>query len=157
MRYLCIDLGGKRTGLAVGDDETGVVCPLQVVEAAPGPALLGLLDRVIRDQAPDALVVGLPLNMDGTEGPAAKGARDFARQIADRCGRTIHWQDERLTSDAAEEHLDGSGRTHKQKKQIRDALAAAEILRDFLRRSDEATKRRSDEGQEDSGSHFPRK
>jgi putative Holliday junction resolvase len=73
--------------------------------------------------------------MDGTEGPAARSARDFARQIAERSGRPIHWQDERLTSDAAEDHLDGSGRTHKQKKQIRDALAAAEILRDFLARA----------------------
>src|SRR5262245_34402408 len=45
MRYLCIDLGGKRTGLAAGDDETGVVCPVGIIEAAPGPALLGAIDQ----------------------------------------------------------------------------------------------------------------
>lgn len=133
MRYLCIDLGGRRTGLAVGDDETRVVCPLDVVEAAPGPALLGAIDRAIRDQAPGALVVGLPLNMDGTEGPPAKQVRDFGRQVHDRSGLPVHFQDERLTSEAAEAHLDGSGRTHREKKRLRDALAAAEILRDYLR------------------------
>lgn len=133
MRYLAIDLGGKRTGLASGDDLTGIVQPLKVIEAAPGDHLLRLLRREIEDHAPDAVVVGLPLNMDGTEGPSAKAVRAFAARIGVESGIEIRFQDERLTSFAAEGHLDRSGRTHREKKEIRDALAAAEILRDHLR------------------------
>ena len=133
MRYLAIDLGGKRTGLASGDDLTGIVQPLKVLEAAPGDHLLRLLRREIDDHAPDAVVVGLPLNMDGTEGPSAAAVRSFADRIAAACGVAVTFQDERLTSFAAEGHLDRSGRTHREKKEIRDALAAAEILRDHLR------------------------
>ena len=133
MRYLAIDLGGKRTGLASGDDVTGIVQPLTVVEAAPGDHLLRLLQREIDRYGPDAIVVGLPLNMDGTEGPSAAAVRAFAARVGAACGVDVRFQDERLTSFAAEGHLDRSGRTHREKKEIRDALAAAEILRDHLR------------------------
>ena len=132
MRYICIDLGAKRTGLAAGDDETGVVCPVKTLQIAAGPALLRAVAAAIEELGPDAIVLGLPLNMDGTEGPAARRVREFARQLGERNGLPLHYQDERLTSDAAEKHLDASGRTHRQKRRIRDALAAAEILRDFL-------------------------
>ncbi|MHC4768919.1 MAG: Holliday junction resolvase RuvX, partial [Planctomycetota bacterium] len=76
-----------------------------------------------------------PLNMDGTEGPRAKRVRDLGRQLGQRTDRPIHYQDERLTSFAADAQMAGSGRTHREKKELRDALAAAEILRDFLQAS----------------------
>ena len=133
MRYLAIDLGGKRTGIASGDDLTGIVQPLKVIEAAPGDHLVRLLQREIEDHAPDAIVIGLPLNMDGTEGPSAVAVRAFAARIGETCRVAVRFQDERLTSFAAERHLDRSGRTHREKREIRDALAAAEILRDHLR------------------------
>ena len=103
MRYLCIDLGDKRTGIAMGDDETKLVSPIQVI----------VMPR-------------------GTEGPAAKSVRDFGEQLATGTNLPIHFQDERLTSYAADQRMAQTGRTHKQKKELRDALAAAEILRDFL-------------------------
>jgi putative Holliday junction resolvase len=133
VRYLAIDLGGKRTGIASGDDLTGIVQPLKVIEAAPGDHLVRLLQREIEDHAPDAIVIGLPLNMDGTEGPSAVAVRAFAARIGETCRVAVRFQDERLTSFAAERHLDRSGRTHREKREIRDALAAAEILRDHLR------------------------
>ena len=132
MRYLAIDLGGKRTGLAVGDDETGVVSPMRVVALPRGEALLAAIGAAIEAHGPDALVLGLPLNMDGTEGAAAKAARDFGKTLGERTGRPVHYQDERLTSFAADQQMARSGKTHKQKKRIRDPLAAAEILRDYL-------------------------
>jgi putative Holliday junction resolvase len=135
MRYLCLDLGDKRTGLATGDDETGVVAPAGGLAAPPGGDLVAAVLRVIEVHDPDAIVLGLPLNMDGTEGPRAGQVRDFGRQLGQRIDRPIHYQDERLTSHAAEQQLAGSGRTHQQKKELRDTLAAAEILRDFLRAS----------------------
>lgn len=135
MRYLAIDLGDKRTGLAVGDVETGFITPLEVIQrsrTSQHAELLRAIHSAIDEHGPDGLVIGLPLNMDGTEGDRAKIVRDFAVDLVQSTGLTVHFQDERLTSFAAEKHLDRSGRTHKQKKHLRDALAAAEILRDFL-------------------------
>lgn len=140
MRYIAIDLGDARTGLAVGDAITRVVSPLEVVECPTamcgGEALLDLIDaainRAVSRQASCELVVGLPYNMDGTEGPRAGIVRKFADRIAARTGRKVHLQDERLTSSEADWAMSRSGWSHKQKKERRDALAAAAILRDFL-------------------------
>ena len=67
-KRLAIDLGDKRTGLAIGDDETSLVTPYEVVETPRGPALLDALAKHVEETAPDALVIGLPLNMDDTDG-----------------------------------------------------------------------------------------
>lgn len=132
MRYLAIDLGDKRTGLALGDDVTRLVSPVKVLDVPRGPLLLDALAKAVDEQRPDAVVIGLPINMDGTEGPAAKSTREFAGQIQSHIQLEVHFQDERLTSYAAEQHLNQSGRTRKEKKQLRDALAACEVLKDFL-------------------------
>ena len=144
MRYMAIDLGDKRTGIAAGDDETRLVCPWEVIgvriahragegwgdpgggggEEPPGPP--------IRGGAGAEIVIGLPLNMDGSEGPKALQAREFGARIARRTGRVVRFQDERLTSVDADWAMARSGMTRKQKKGRRDALAAAAILRDFL-------------------------
>jgi putative Holliday junction resolvase len=132
MRYLAIDLGEKRTGLAIGDDQVKLISPIEVIVQPRGEPLLAALMKSIQQQEPDALVIGLPINMDGTEGPAAKSVREFGEMLRSRSGRPVHYQDERLTSYAADQQMNQTGRTHKQKKQLRDALAAAEILRDFF-------------------------
>lgn len=132
MRFLAIDLGNKRTGIAAGDDVTSLISPVEVIEMPLGDELRNALVKTIDRHAPDAVVIGLPLNMDGTEGPQAKAIRVFGDTLAERIEQSVHYQDERLTSHAAEQHLNRSGRTHGQKKKLRDALAAAEILRDFL-------------------------
>ncbi len=133
MRYLAIDLGDKRTGIAVGDDETGLVSPVATLPIVAGPALLRALLDEIEKHAPDALVLGLPLSMDGSEGPRARQTRAFGLQLEGATERPLFYQDERLSSYAADKRLAGSGRTHKQKKKARDALAAVEILEDFMR------------------------
>ncbi len=137
MRYLALDLGDKRTGLAVGDDEVRLASPLKTIERpiAPGEQLLDEVARAVDDHKPDAIVLGLPLNMDDTEGPRAKIVRSFAAKLAARTGLAVHFQDERLTSDAADWDMAQSGLTRGQKKQRRDGLAAAAILRDFLARA----------------------
>lgn len=132
VRYLSIDLGGKRTGLAVGDDSTGIVTPLEVVTTAKPEPRLREIQRVIDQQGPDAMVIGLPLNMDGSEGPAAAAARAFGDTLRDRTGIDVRFHDERLTSHAADQAMARTGLTHGGKKARRDALAAAVILRDFL-------------------------
>ncbi len=132
MRYLCIDVGDKRTGLAVGDNELYLAHPVCVLEIPIGQALVDAIVNAIDEHGVDELVVGLPLHMDGTEGQRVQITKAFADQLTDTVDININFQDERLTSAAAEELLSGSGKTHKQKKQVRDALAAAEILKDFL-------------------------
>ncbi len=132
MRFLCIDLGDKRTGLAVGDDELNMAHPVCVLEIPIGIPLVDAIVEAIGKHAADELVIGLPLHMDGTEGQPVQIAKPFADQITNAVAISIHFQDERLTSATAEELLSGSGKTHKQKKQSRDAIAAAEILKDFL-------------------------
>ena len=134
MRYLAIDLGDKRTGVACGDDILRLPSPIEVIEASTREVLLSRLDKVVREYGPDALIVGLPMNMDGTEGTRATLAREFADQCAARFALKAIMQDERLTSFAAEAHLDRSGKTHGQKKRMRDALAACEVLKDFFGR-----------------------
>ncbi len=138
MRYLCIDLGDKRTGLAVGDDITGLATAVGVLEVPrerdAGRALLSAIARAIDEHLGprDQLVLGFPLNMDDTEGPRAKMVRGFAAQLGEQTDRQVHLHDERLSSVQADWEMGRTGLTHKQKKHKRDALAAAAILRDFL-------------------------
>lgn len=137
MRYLAIDLGERRTGLAVGDDQTGLAEPYRVVEvrrkgAQTPDQLVRALREAIDDHGAGALVVGLPLNMDGAEGPGARAARAAGAALGEALALPVHYQDERLTSADADWSMAQSGMTHKQKKSLRDALAAAAILRDFL-------------------------
>jgi len=132
MRYLAIDFGDKRTGLAVGDDVTRIAGPVDVIETGTADQCLSRLGDAVDRHGVDALVVGLPLNMDGTEGAAARKCRELAQQLAQQCSLPVHLVDERLSSDHAEGKLDRTGLTHGQKKSRRDALAAATILQDFL-------------------------
>ena len=130
-RYLAVDLGGKRTGLAVGDDLTRIATPVDVIEIPPGPRLIDAILRAIAEHGPDAIVIGLPLNMDGSEGDAAKQVRAFGATLADATSLPIEFHDERLTSRAAELDLAGLY-TRKGKKRRLDAVAAARILSGFL-------------------------
>lgn len=132
MRYLAIDVGERRTGLAVGDDETGLASPAEVVASRTAAQRLSMLVAAIGRYEPDALVVGLPLNMDGSEGPAAASVRGLGAALAEAVGLRVYFQDERLSSASADEVMAGSGLTRGQKKARRDALAAAAILRSFL-------------------------
>lgn len=131
MRYLAIDLGDVRTGIASGDDVLRLATPVKVIEAS-GDALMRALDSVIGEHGPDALVIGLPLHMDGRESPRSAAVRAFGAAAGARWSLPVHFQDERLTSFDADQRMARSGRTHAQKKAIRDALAACALLEDFL-------------------------
>lgn len=136
-RPLGVDLGDKRTGLAVGDRETGIVSPVGLIEkpmqgSDGGAALRTEILSAAQAYDADALVLGLPLNMDDTEGPRAKLVRAFGDALAKETELAIEYFDERLTSIDADWAMAGSGMTHKQKKQRRDALAAAAMLRGYM-------------------------
>lgn len=133
MRYLCFDIGDKRTGIAAGDDSLRLAGPLAVIHSTTPENLITQLLTLIKREGVTALVIGLPLNMDDSEGPQAKKVRDLGNELAERLTScTIHYHDERLTSFAADEKMARTGLTHAQKKARRDALAATAILQDFL-------------------------
>ena len=133
MRVLAIDLGEKRTGLAIGDEATGTAMPVTVLEVTKGPALVQAIMATIQEHGPDRLVVGLPLNMDGTEGDQARACRAFGADLEAASGLPLAYQDERLSSDEADRRMARSGRTHGEKKRLRDALAACVVLEDHFR------------------------
>jgi len=130
MRYLAIDHGDRRTGLAVCDATQTIVSPLTVL--ATDGALVDRIAAVVAEEGIQAIVVGLPLNMDDTEGHQAKKVRRFAAALAERLRLPIHFQDERLTSFDAADRLTPLSLTRKRKKKRLDAVAAAAILEQFL-------------------------
>jgi putative Holliday junction resolvase len=130
MRFLCIDLGDKRTGLAVCDSDEIIASPLEVVEGVKD--LIGHIAATIKQYDIEAVVLGLPLNMDGSETNRAAIVRRFAEKIADQIEIQIFFQDERLSSFSATDKLSRTGLTHKKKKNRIDAIAAAEILKEFI-------------------------
>lgn len=132
MRYLAIDLGDKRTGVALGDDLTGIVSPHEVINTSSEAERFNRLKALIEWEGPGALVVGWPLNMDGSVGPNALKCKAFADKLGQASRLPVHLHDERLSSAAADEQMAMTGLTHKQKKARRDALAAANILRGFF-------------------------
>ena len=132
MRYLAIDLGEKRTGVALGDDLTGIVSPHEVITTSSEAERFTRLKALIEWEGPGALVVGWPLNMDGSVGPAAQKCKAFADKLGEATRLPVHLHDERLSSAVADEQMAMSGLTHKQKKARRDALAAANILRGYF-------------------------
>ena len=136
MRYLAIDLGDKRTGLATGDDVTRIATPAGIIETSKPQLRLSMIERAVKQEQPGALVVGLPLNMDGSEGPAAKKSRQLAGELAAHTGLPVHLADERLTSEAADQILRETGMTRKARKSRQDAVAAAAILNRFFYRND---------------------
>ena len=130
MRYLAIDYGMKRTGLAVCDAQETMAFPLAVIEGQKN--LVERIEHVVTSEHIDAIVLGLPLNMDGSQGPQARQVLAFAERLKQRVGVAVHFQDERLSSFGAEERLQATGLSKAKQRQRLDAVAAAEILQAFL-------------------------
>ena len=132
-RYLGIDYGQKRIGLAVGDDLTRLASPIAVID---GPAELKAqvaeVLRVAEPYAIDAVVVGLPMNMNGTEGSQARHTRHFGAELTSASGKPVDYFDERLSSRAADALLQPIELTRGQRKRRHDAVAAQVILQAFL-------------------------
>ncbi|MBN2511818.1 MAG: 6-phosphogluconolactonase [Sedimentisphaerales bacterium] len=130
MRYLAIDLGQKRVGLAISDAGQSMAFPLVVLEAGPG--LISRIAEIVRSEKAGFIVIGLPLNMDGSEGPRAKASREFAVQLTKAVSVPITLFDERLSSAEADWKLAGSDLTRDDRKKRQDAIAAAVFLQAFL-------------------------
>jgi putative Holliday junction resolvase len=132
MTIAALDLGRRRIGVAVTDAASMGAYPVGIVERRALKKDLEAIAAMLRDRRVSTIVVGLPLNMDGSEGPATVSARKFAASIADALGVTVEMFDERLTSFEARERLaDMPARKGARKRGI-DALAAVVILEGWM-------------------------
>ena len=137
-RALGLDPGKRRIGIAVSDPSRTIASPLRFIDTKVAD-----VEHVLRDICTEyevtVVVVGLPLNLDGSEGASAKAARDFAEVVHEATGLDVELQDERFTSVTAEAALIEGGVTRKSRKEKRDQVAAAVMLQSFLdRRSHDA-------------------
>ncbi len=130
MRYLAIDYGTKRTGLAICDAAEIIASPLAIIQGQK--ELLKKIAEVVKAENVEAVVLGLPLNMNGSKGFQTKLVLRFAEQLKEHLNVPIHFQDERLSSFSAEEKLASAEFTRGKRRKRLDAIAAAEILEAFL-------------------------
>ncbi len=132
-RLLGVDYGRKRIGLAICDPACSIASPLTTIDASGGDeAAARKIQQAMADFQPVAIVLGLPLNMDGTEGPQAQVTRRFGRTLATLTRLPLYLWDERLSSAAAEDALRDSDLSRKKRRARIDRIAAQMILQGFL-------------------------
>jgi putative holliday junction resolvase len=129
-----LDVGSKTIGIAVSDRNRQIASPRETIRRTKfAPDAARLLDIARQDHAA-GIVVGLPINMDGSEGPRAQSTRAFARNLAHLTELPIAFWDERLSSAAVERMLIEADRSRARRAEIVDKLAAAYILQGALDR-----------------------
>ena len=134
-RVIGLDFGSRRIGVAVSDELRLTAQGLENVRARPEEKAVEVLKRLVREYNAVEIVIGLPLNMDGTSGPGAEAARGFAARLGAELSVKVHLSDERLTTAMAEKALLEANLSREKRKKLRDRLAAVLILQNFLDRS----------------------
>ena len=130
--YIGFDFGYKRIGVAVGQKLTGSASPLATLEAKLGIPNWDVVQKLLNQWHPRALVVGLPTCIDGTEQYTTAASRGFARQLRKRFALTVYLVDERLSTVEARAHLFAEGGYRKIKTSEVDSIAACVILEQWL-------------------------
>ena len=134
-KLLGLDHGDKRFGIALSDAGKVIATPRLVVEGED--ALWQTLDSLMSEEDIEAVVIGLPLNMDGSEGPRARKVIEFSRVLEEKTGLPVHFQDERLSSFEAESALSEAGVHGSRRKSRVDMVAAQIILQGYLNQINE--------------------
>ena len=132
MRLLGLDLGSKRIGVAVSDEMGWTAQGLCVLNRHGGKRDLENIARLVQEQQSQAVVLGLPLNMDGSEGDQARRAREFGEKLKEHIKLPVHLWDERLTTWEAEGILKEAGVKGPKRKLVVDKVAATLILKSYL-------------------------
>ena len=133
-RLLGLDLGTKTIGMALSDVTRSVATPLRTLKRGKFTADAKELADVIEQNQVGALVIGMPFNLDGTEGPRAQSTRAFARNLGQHIQVPIVFWDERLSTAAVERHLIEADASRKRRAEVIDRMAAAYILQGALER-----------------------
>lgn len=137
--YVAVDLGRARVGVAAGDDDSGVVTPLAVLDGRDRRALIDALERLAAERDAE-FVVGLPLRLDGSAQRLTRDARAFAATLQRATGRAVHLQDETLSTVEAAHLSRDAGRRARTPV---DDLAAQVLLQSFLAARAQATSKKA--------------
>lgn len=132
MKYLALDYGLKRTGVAVTDAGGRMAFPRHTLVLKTRDAFFAELVALITREEAEAIVLGLPLLLDGQETLITRQVRNFAARLARRVKLPIYWMQEILSSHEAEEDLRAAGRSGKELSAVVDQQAAVRILESFL-------------------------
>jgi putative Holliday junction resolvase len=133
-RLIGFDLGEKTIGLALSDTSRSIATPMETLARGKFSTDAVKIEKIIAEHSVGGLVIGLPLNMDGSDGPSAQSARAFARNFAARSDILIVLQDERLSTAAVTRTLIDADASRKRRSEVVDKMAAAYILQGALDR-----------------------
>ena len=132
MRVLALDLGERRIGVAATDPSGVLAQPLTVIQRTSRPQDIARLAEIAAARGTNKIVIGLPLNMNGSVGPSARASRRFAGAVRESTDLEVELWDERLTTASAEQMLIAADRSRARRRELRDAVAAALILDSYL-------------------------
>lgn len=130
--FLACDIGRKTIGLAVSDPLGMIATGVMTIRRGKFAADIAAMRPIIEEYGVEALVIGLPVNMDGTEGTRCQSVRATARNLAEATGLPVHFQDERLSSVAVERTMLEADMSRAKRAAQVDKLAATYILQGFL-------------------------
>ena len=133
-RLLGLDVGTKTIGMALSDVTRSVATPYDTIRRSKFTADAKAIREVVEKNQVGALVIGLPLNLDGSEGPRAQSTRAFTRNLAAHVEVPMVFWDERLSTAAVERHLIEADVSRKRRAELVDRMAAAYILQGALER-----------------------
>jgi putative Holliday junction resolvase len=132
MVILSVDYGDVRTGIAVCDKMEMLASPVCVIEQRNSDLLIDKICSLIPDYKPELIVVGLPKNMDSTEGERAQKCKAFAEALSEKSGIETVMRDERLSTVVAHNVLNTTNTRGKKRKAVVDQVAAVMILQDYI-------------------------
>ena len=132
MKIMSVDLGKVRTGIALSDINEYLASPLCVIKERDREILAKKVSDIANENNVLQIVVGLPLNMDGSKGESAKAADEFSKILSKYTGADIILQDERGTTISAHSYLNVTNTRGEKRKSVVDAVAATIILQDYL-------------------------
>ncbi|AFT82048.1 Holliday junction resolvase RuvX [Leuconostoc carnosum] len=143
MRILGLDVGSRTVGVAVSDPMGWTAQGVEIIRINEDEEQFGLdrLGEIIKEKQANGVVLGLPKNMNNSEGPRAKAARDYAKMVTEKFNLPTDFQDERLTTVQAERMLiEEADVSRKKRKQVIDKIAAEFILQNYLDANGKLTK-----------------
>ena len=133
MVIMSVDYGDARTGIAACDKGEILASPVSIIYEKDADSLVEKICALARERKAEGFVVGLPKNMDGTEGFRAEACKDFADKLKEKSGLPVALQDERLTTVYAHNILNATDTRGKKRKAVVDAVSATLILEDYLK------------------------
>ena len=133
-RLLGLDLGTKTIGLALSDVTRSIATPYDTIRRSKFRSDAKTIKSIVEQMGVGGLVIGLPISLDGFEGPRAQSTRAFARNLGNHVAVPIAFWDERLSTAAVERHLIEAGASRKRRAEVVDRMAAAYILQGALDR-----------------------